>query len=182
MGIVEYCISGFGTNYTFSAALLAHSRTQAVSGGNLQAMIALVAERYGAMRHPVVSSTSCQCRGGIGTCIGCGTTPIIRDFARQRGLDGRNGLPGSTMMTPLLPGGTGQDGSVTIIVRSQDGTQNQYSSIFNFELLDFEVEDGNADGIFEPGDYAIIKRIRVRNSGKNACHDVICLSVIWSCR
>ena len=48
-----------------------------------------------------------------------------------------------------------------------DGTQLNYNSKFRLELVDFDVEDGNGDGIFEPGDFLYVTRIRVRNSGKS---------------
>jgi len=59
----------------------------------------------------------------------------------------------------------------TIVVNMRDNTQRTYGSKFNLELVDFEVEDGNGDGVLEPGEFAYIKRIRVRNSGEFAVRE-----------
>lgn len=63
-------------------------------------------------------------------------------------------------------GWPGQPGAAVIVVRMQDGGQQTYDSKYNLELIDFDVEDENGDGIFEPGEHAYIRRIRVRNSGQ----------------
>ncbi|MCJ1398122.1 hypothetical protein MMC11_001319 [Xylographa trunciseda] len=146
-------------------ALTASTHAEVVQGGNLQAMIARVATQYGAMRHPVISPGACRCGGGTGNCAGCGSTPIYKEFSRTRALDGRNGEPGARVMTALFPGAVGQDGSVDIVVRSEDGSVLNYTSLYKLELLGFDVEDENGDGIFEPGEHVLIRRIRIRNSG-----------------
>ncbi|KAF2680439.1 hypothetical protein K458DRAFT_91399 [Lentithecium fluviatile CBS 122367] len=46
-----------------------------------------------------------------------------------------------------------------------DGSTQQYSSPWSLELVDFEVEDENGDGVFEPGEHLFIRRIKVRNVG-----------------
>ena len=43
-----------------------------------------------------------------------------------------------------------------------------YNSKYNLELVDFDVEDQNGDGIFKPGEYAFVRRIRVRNNGQDS--------------
>ena len=145
---------------------MASTRTQAVRGGNLQEMIAQVAARYGATMRPTINPGACHCSGGVGNCIGCTATPLYKDFERTCAADGRNGPPGTLQTAVLRPGTHGHPGTAVIIVRSHDGTQQQYSHIFKLELLDFEVEDENADGVFEPGEHVIVRRIRVRNSGE----------------
>lgn len=147
------------------ALLASKARAQAVQGGNLQAMIAQVAARYGAMRSPSIHTGACRCAGGTGNCVGCGSTPVYEDFARQKGPNGRDGQPGTLSQTPLVPGVPGHHGGVSIVVRSRDRTEIEYHSKFNLELLEFEVEDENSDGIFEPGEHVIVRRIRIRNSG-----------------
>ncbi|MCJ1432774.1 hypothetical protein MMC27_002131 [Xylographa pallens] len=146
-------------------ALTASTHAEVVQGGNLQAMIARVAAQYGAMRHPVISPGACRCDGGNGNCAGCGSTPIHKEFSRTTALDGRDGEPGVRVMTTLFPGANGQDGSVNVVVRSEDGSVQIYTSLYKLELLDFEVEDENGDGIFEPGEHVLIRRIRIKNSG-----------------
>ena len=147
------------------ALLASAARAQAVQGGNLQALIAEVAARYGAMRSPPIHTGACRCAGGTGNCVGCGSTPVYKDFARQKGPNGRDGQPGTLSQNPLVPGVPGQHGSVSIVIRASDGGQTEYSSKFNLELLEFEVEDENGDGIFEPGEHIVVRRIRIRNSG-----------------
>ncbi|MCJ1381811.1 hypothetical protein MMC17_004922 [Xylographa soralifera] len=167
-------------------ALTASTRAEVVQGGNLQAMIARVAAQYGAMRHPFISPGACCCAGGNGNCAGCRSTPIHKEFSRSRALDGRNGEPSARVMTALFPGAVGQNGSVNIVVQSEDGSVQDYSSLYKLELLDFEVEDENGDGIFEPGEHVLIRRIRVKNSGgmpSPKCQiPVTAISSIWFSR
>ena len=150
-----------------SKALMAPIRAQAVEGGNLQAMIASVAQRYGARRHERVDPGSCHCKGGTGNCYGCKSVPIHKDFERVPGGNGRDGRPGLGVDTPLFAGSAGQAGNATIYVTFHDGSQQQYDSCFQLELLDFDVDDENGDGIFEPGEHVFIRRIRVRNTGED---------------
>ncbi len=60
----------------------------------------------------------------------------------------------------------GRPGEATIIVTSKTGPERSYRSRYQLELVDFDVEDENADGIFEPGEHIFIRRIRVKNTGK----------------
>lgn len=143
-------------------------RAQAVQGGNLQAMIAQVAARYGAMTHQRVNGTgNCRCSGGNGNCVGCESEPIIQNFHRVKADDGRDGQPGAVISNRLVEGTPGRDGSFAIIVRSCDGGEQEYPSRYNLELVDFDIEDENGDGIFEPGEHIMVKRIRIRNTGKH---------------
>ena len=57
-------------------------------------------------------------------------------------------------------------GTAKIIVQELNGTRKEYPSIYDLELMDFDVEDENGDGIFEPGEHVFIRRIRVRNIGE----------------
>ncbi|KAL9045598.1 MAG: hypothetical protein Q9214_001384 [Letrouitia sp. 1 TL-2023] len=132
-------------------ALMASVRAQAIEGGNLQAAIASVAARYGARRHNLTDPGACHCANGTGNCIGCESKPMYKDFRRNPGHDGRDGLPGSAITTPLLPGAEGQVGECTIVVGHSDGTQQRYTSRYDLHLTGFDIEDGNGDGIFEPG-------------------------------
>ena len=149
-----------------SSSLIAAVRAQAVEGNNLQTMIAAAAQRYGARRHQTTDMDSCHCKGGSGNCAGCVPIPIHSQFHRQGGLNGRDGRPGAAQTKPLLPGLVGDIGSATTHVKYHDGTTKQYDSIYRLELVDFEVEDENGDGIFEPGEHVYIHRIRIRNTGK----------------
>jgi hypothetical protein len=156
-------------------ALMTNVRAQAVQGGDLQAMIARVAERYGASRHQHTDPGSCHCAGGYGNCVGCGSTPIYKDFSRVRGLDGTDGRTGASITDTLVSGRDGHDGIATIHVRHDDGTHHEYGSKYELELVDFAVEDENGDGIFEPGEHVFIRRVRIRNTGQSYfAHTSLC--------
>jgi hypothetical protein len=91
--------------------------------------------------------------------------PIIKNFKRAPGLDGRDGEKGASVTLPLVKGPKGQDGSVTITVEHAGGLTRSYTSAWSLELVDFELEDDNADGVFEPGEFLHIRRVKVRNTG-----------------
>ena len=71
------------------------------------------------------------------------------------------------MDNPLFAGSVGQSGNATFYVRNHDGSEQRFAAPFQLELLDFDVEDENGDGVFEPGEHVFICRIRVRNTGKS---------------
>lgn len=151
-----------------SLELMAPIRAQAVQGGNLQAMIAQVAARYGALTHRNVNRIgNCSCSSGKGNCIGCESEPIIQNFQRVKANDGRDGGPGAFMSNRLVEGTPVKDGSFTIVVGYCDGGEQEYHSRYNLELVDFDIEDENGDGIFEPGEHIMVKRIRIRNIGEH---------------
>ena len=100
------------------------------------------------------------------SCVGCDPKPIHTRFERTPGLDGRDGKPGASKTTPLFAGAVGQEGTATIVVRLRDGRLKEYTSKYSLELIDFDIEDENGDGIFEPGEYIYVRRIRVRNNGQ----------------
>ena len=151
-----------------SLELMAPVRAQTVQGGNLQAMIAQVAARYGALTHQKVNkSGNCHCSGGTGYCVGCESEPIIGNFQRAKAIDGLDGRPGAVISNRLVEGTPGKNGSFTIIVRSCDGGEQEYLSRYNLELVDFDIEDENGYGIFEPGGHIMVKRIRIRNTGEH---------------
>ena len=145
---------------------MAPVRAQAVRGGNLQAMIAQVAARCGALTHQNVNKIGdCHCSGGRGNCVGCESEPIIKKFERVKAIDGRDGRPGAVISNRLVEGTPGKGGNFTIVVRSRDGGEQEYPSRYNLELVDFDIEDENGDGVFEPGEHIMVKRIRIRNTG-----------------
>lgn len=149
--------------------LLSGIRTQAVVGGNLPEMIAQVAARYGAIMHRRIDPGACHCHGGQGNCVGCEPIPIHKHFQRAPALDGEDGQPGTPIMTSLHAGADGFAGSATIVVYNENEETQTYTSIYRLELIDFDVEDENGDGIFEPGEHLFIRRIRVRNTGESSC-------------
>ncbi|KAH8767506.1 hypothetical protein F5883DRAFT_522096 [Diaporthe sp. PMI_573] len=92
------------------------------------------------------------------------TMHVIRRFKRVEGLNGENGHSGAPCSSERHSGVDGRRGNVTIVVQRSDGSQQEYSSLYCLELIDFDVEDENGDGIFEPGEHLFIRRITVRNS------------------
>ncbi|KAI1134207.1 hypothetical protein F5Y05DRAFT_239073 [Hypoxylon sp. FL0543] len=173
----DRCIGGGATNSSStlvryksvvekgSNLALARIGAQAVSGGNMAMLMAQAATRFHALRNPQVNPGACKCHGGEGNCTGCDSDPVIRKFKRVEGLDGEDGHPGTLATRALHSGLDGLRGSVTIIVQKSDGSQQEYSSLYSLELVDFDVEDENGDGIFEPGEHLFVRRITVRNSG-----------------
>lgn len=146
-------------------ALRASSQALVVRGNNVQNIVAQAAIRYRAMRQPQTDTGYCKCGGGTGSCQGCDVKPIWMKLTRAPGLDGKDGEMGRRVTTLLADGNKGATGTVTIAVHHRDGSTVEYSAPWTLELVDFEVEDENGDGIFEPGEHAFIRRIKVRNLG-----------------
>ncbi|KAI1772106.1 hypothetical protein F4818DRAFT_188364 [Hypoxylon cercidicola] len=144
---------------------LARFGAQVVTGGNMAMLMTQVATRFNALREPLVTPGACKCQGGQGNCAGCDSEPITRKCKRVEGLDGENGRSGTACTTVIHNGIDGPRGSVTIVVQKSDNSQQEYSSLYSLELVDFDAEDENGDGIFEPGEHLLIRRITVRNSG-----------------
>jgi hypothetical protein len=87
-------------------------------------------------------------------------------MVRPRGKDGPPGERGSfAPPITLLSGLTGHSGVGHINVLHENGTQSTYTSRYKLELVSFEIQDENHDGIFEPGECVLIQRIRIRNQG-----------------
>lgn len=128
-------------------------------------IIAQAATRFNALRNTAGSPGICRCHGGQGHCTGCDSEPVIRRFKRVEGLDGEDGHSGAPCSIERYSGVDGLRGDVKIVVQRSDGSQQEYSSLYSLELIDFDVEDENGDGIFEPGEHLFIRRITVRNSG-----------------
>ena len=147
-------------------ALVRGIGSQVAAGSTLQNTIVRVAN----FRANTVRDTTglCECSGGNGHCTGCAAIPVYQTKVRVPGQDGAEGRKGEVPSTPLFEGMDGRPGEATIIVTSKAGTQRSYRSQFQLELVDFDVEDENEDGIFEPGEHLFIRRIRVKNTGKSA--------------
>ncbi|ERF75585.1 hypothetical protein EPUS_04565 [Endocarpon pusillum Z07020] len=94
-----------------------------------------------------------------------GLEQVYEKFQMLPACDGKDGQPGAIIADSLFPGTDGRDGKTTIYVRHADGTRHEYSTRYKLELVDFDVEDENGDGIFEPGEHLFIRRIRVKNTG-----------------
>ena len=122
--------------------------------------------------NPLVTTTS----GALDTRAhspSCGEQPVYKTRSRPRGANGRKGQDGSSPSTTLFSGNAGQDGTASFVVINADGTQSHYRGAFDCLLVGFEVIDENEDGIFEPGECAIIQNIRITNIGKPKRHSQI---------
>lgn len=89
----------------------------------------------------------------------------MRTFKRVEGLEGEHGRSGKPCTSVLHNGIDGPLGNATIVVQKSDGGHQEYSPLYNLELVDFDADDENGDRICEPGDHLFIRRITVRNSG-----------------
>jgi len=80
------------------------------------------------------------------------------------GSSGYDGAPGYTPNSPLFPGRDGEDGSLTILVETDEGTVS-YPGLYKLTLGGFRASVGADNGIFEPGDTITISDIEVVNDG-----------------
>ncbi|KAF1848784.1 uncharacterized protein K460DRAFT_428134 [Cucurbitaria berberidis CBS 394.84] len=151
-----------------SSAFRAQLGALTVRGDTLPQMMQQVAIRHNALRQSqrIEGGEACHCGGGSADrCAGCDVKPITKRFTRDPGLDGKDGKNGTEITTLLSAGQPGESGTVNIAVHGDSGSIQEYDSVWSLELVDFEVEDENGDGVFEPGEHVFIRRIRVRNSG-----------------
>jgi hypothetical protein len=84
----------------------------------------------------------------------------------MKGDDGPRGRTGNPIEEMLLRGTVGVNGQAQIIVRHSNGDRARYDRCYDLQLVDFDLEDENGDGIFEPGERAIVRRIIVKNAGE----------------
>ena len=83
--------------------------------------------------------------------------------ARTRVSQVRRGRDGLRQTLASKGGLSGISGQVTIVVRNLDGTDNAYEEPWKLRLVSFDIEDENGDGVFEPGENMIVRRIRISN-------------------
>ena len=137
-----------------------------ITGSDTAQMIARTAARLQESRSPDSNPDVCRCHGGQTHCTGCDSRPLTQTHKRVKGLDGTSGHSGAACTGVLHDGLNGLQGNVTIVVVKSDGSRQEYSSLYNLALTDFDVEDENGDGIFESGEHLFIRRITVQNSGE----------------
>jgi hypothetical protein len=135
-------------------------------GSRTQTAVALVAQTYHNALNTTVGGGACRCNGGSGHCSGCEAIPIYRTQSRKKGDDGPTGRTGNQIQDMLLRGAAGADGRAQIIVRHLNGDRPRYDKCYDLQLVNFDLEDENGDGIFEPGEHVIVRRIIVKNAGK----------------
>ena len=137
-------------------------------GSRLQTAVALVAQTYHNASNTTVGGGACRCNGGSGHCSGCEAIPIYRTQSRRKGDDGPTGRTGNQIQDMLLRGAAGADGQGQIIVRHLNGDRPRYDRCYDLQLVNFDLEDENGDGIFEPGEHVIVRRILIKNAGKRS--------------
>jgi len=83
------------------------------------------------------------------------------------GREGSSGRPGRRSNASLLAGRNGSRGSVKIFVKrsGRETPDGPYPSSYRFEVIGFNIVDGNDDGVLEFGDEVSLENILVRNSG-----------------
>ena len=139
--------------------------TQMGQGSRLHTAVARVAQTYHTVSSSTIGDGACRCNGGSSHCSGCEVIPIYRTQSRMKGDDGPTGRLGNPMQDTLLRGTPGADGRAQIIVRHPNGDRPRYDKCYDLQLVDFDLEDENGDGIFEPGERAIVRRITIKNAG-----------------
>ncbi|GAW12934.1 hypothetical protein ANO14919_023070 [Xylariales sp. No.14919] len=142
----------------------ARTGAQMVTGNNT-ALVTQAATRLQELRSPDANAGACRCHGGQGHCTGCDSHPLTQTYKRVPGLDGLDGRSGTPITSVLQNGVGGLQGNLTIVVQKPDGSRQEYTSLYSLALTDFDVEDENGDGIFEPGEHLFIRRITIQNSG-----------------
>jgi hypothetical protein len=135
-------------------------------GSNIQTAVARLAQYRPNTRRDTTGL--CKCSGGNGHCDGCDALPVYQNMNRVKGDDGMDGQRGEKPTDPPFCGRDGRPGEGLIIVKPKTvgGVEKQYRSRYQLELVNFELEDENADGIFEPGEHLFVRRICIKNSGK----------------
>ncbi|KAK3381208.1 hypothetical protein B0H63DRAFT_560930 [Podospora didyma] len=89
-----------------------------------------------------------------------------RSQYNRGGSGGAGGRAGYRPTDELYPGRNGPAGSGQIIVLYRDGTSASYASRFILEVVSFDVQDENDDGINEPGEHLIVSNIVMKNTGQ----------------
>jgi hypothetical protein len=112
--------------------------------------------------------------GGIGGRGGNGCTWTERygdrTYYRQRapGAPGAQGVQGAQPSSYLMGGRGGKEGSIQIRVLNNDLTEGTYGGTYELEVVSFDVLDENDDGINEPGEYLLVRNIKVKNKGRRS--------------
>jgi len=86
------------------------------------------------------------------------------------GLPGAGGQAGSGSRAKLVNGKDGQNASVFIYIKDPNtgSLAGPYSSAYRLEVVDFDIIDGNEDGILEFGEQITLRNIRVKNVGSSS--------------
>jgi hypothetical protein len=91
------------------------------------------------------------------------------DVVNPGGHDGSDGQEGARGRGVIVDGEDGVPGQVEIFIEGEGGKfAGPYPSQYKLEAFNFEIVDGNGDGIFEFGEELTIRNIHVRNAGTPA--------------
>jgi len=93
---------------------------------------------------------------------------VTKEITRQNvaGKAGPGGKAGEPSEAKPVNGTDGTDGYANIFIQKPDGNfDGPFPSAYKLEVVEFEVVDGNEDGILEFGEDIVLRNIRVRNSG-----------------
>ena len=95
---------------------------------------------------------------------------VTKEITRQNvaGKPGPGGKTGEPSDVTPVNGNDGPDGYAYIYIQKHDGNlDGPFASPYMLEVVEFEVVDGNEDGILEFGEDIVLRNIRVRNSGSD---------------
>ena len=146
-------------------AMIRNVGVQMGGGSRLQTAVALASQAYHNRSNTAVGGGACRCHGGSGHCPGCVAIPIYRTMSRLAGLAGKPGREGEVPEGSSMSGAPGSDGRGVIVVKYHSGQRQRYSKCYDLQLVGFDLEDENGDGIFEPGERLFVRRIRIKNAG-----------------
>jgi hypothetical protein len=101
---------------------------------------------------------------------GCKKVPKYKSHSKPPARNGADGPRGWAPKSPLHSGNPGNSGNGSFVVfDAYDPFAHQtYTSTFEFRLVDFDVADENSDGIFEPGECALISTLQVENANTSS--------------
>ena len=119
----------------------------------------------------LIQSSSSGAVVPAGHSSGCKQVAQYKTHSRPSASNGSNGPPGSAPSSPLYPGRPGDPGQgsfVIVLNPYETSSDKSYSSPFEFRLRDFEVVDENSDGVFEPGECALISALQVENANTSS--------------
>jgi hypothetical protein len=101
---------------------------------------------------------------------GCREVPKYKTYSKPAARKGADGPRGWAPKSHLHSGNPGNSGHGSFVVFDPyDSLADQtYTSPFEFRLVDFDVADENNDGIFEPGECALISTLQIENANTSS--------------
>ncbi len=89
-----------------------------------------------------------------------------RHHSNPGGLDGSSGNSGSDGRGSTSPGSRGAHGNFRFVVQGEDGHEEIFEQAFQLQLVSYDFEDEDRNGIFEPGERVRVYNLKVRNASR----------------